>query len=110
MPSTAISARSPWAILAVLCLAVLTINFSATIMNVALPTLVGELGASNRDLQWIVDGFNLTFAAFVLAAGSLSDRFGRKRALVVGLAIFGAAGFGGSTSGDASTRSSPGGR
>jgi EmrB/QacA subfamily drug resistance transporter len=80
-----------WPILAVLCLAVFVINLDVTIVNAALPTLVRELGASTRELQWIVDAYNLAFAALVLAAGSVSDRYGRRGALVVGLAIFGSA-------------------
>jgi EmrB/QacA subfamily drug resistance transporter len=80
-----------WRVLVVLCIAVFAINVDTTIVNVALPTLVKQLGASTSGLQWIVDAYNLTFAAFVLAAGSLSDRFGRKGALVVGLIIFGVA-------------------
>jgi EmrB/QacA subfamily drug resistance transporter len=77
--------------LAVVCLAVLVINLDTTIVNVALPSLVRQLHASNSELQWVVDAYNLTFAAFVLAAGSLSDRFGRKGALLLGLAMFGIA-------------------
>jgi EmrB/QacA subfamily drug resistance transporter len=76
-------------VLAVLCLAVFAINVDTTIVNVALPSLVRELGASTSSLQWIVDAYNLAFAALVLAAGSLSDRFGRKGALLLGLFIFG---------------------
>jgi MFS family permease len=53
--------------------------------------LVRQLHASNSQLQWVVDAYSLTFAAFVLAAGSLSDRFGRKGALLTGLTIFGVA-------------------
>jgi EmrB/QacA subfamily drug resistance transporter len=78
-----------WRILAVLCLAVFAINVDTTLVNVTLPTLVRELHASTSQLQWVVDAYNLTFAALVLAAGSLSDRFGRKGALAGGLAIFG---------------------
>ena len=66
------------------------INLDTTIVNVALPTLVRELHASNSQLQWVVDAFNLLFAGSVLAAGSLSDRFGRKGMLLAGLAVFGA--------------------
>ncbi|MGQ0845319.1 MAG: DHA2 family efflux MFS transporter permease subunit [Sporichthyaceae bacterium] len=86
-----VGSRHPWLILAVVCLSVYVINLDITIVNAALPTLVDELGATNRDLQWIVDAYNLTFAGFVLAAGSLADRYGRRGALVVGLSIFGAA-------------------
>ena len=75
-------------ILASVCLAALTINLDTTIVNVALPTLARELDASTRDLLWIVDGYNLSFAALVLAMGSLSDRWGRRPALMVGLSGF----------------------
>ena len=77
--------------LAVLCLAAFTINVDTTIVNIALPSLVRQLDASTRQLQWVVDAYTLTFAALVLAAGSLSDRYGRKGALLAGLAVFGVA-------------------
>jgi len=83
--------RNRWLILAVLCSAVFTILVDTNIVNVALPSLVGELDASNRDLLWIVDAYNLFFAAFVLAAGSLADRYGRRRMLLAGLTVFGLA-------------------
>ncbi|WP_148616072.1 MFS transporter [Nocardioides rubriscoriae] len=82
-------ARKPL-ILATVCLAALTINLDTTIVNVALPSLARELDAGTRDLLWVVDGYNLAFAALVLAMGSLSDRFGRRPSLVVGLAAFAA--------------------
>jgi EmrB/QacA subfamily drug resistance transporter len=77
-------------VLLTLCLAAFTINLDTTIVNVTLPTLVRDLNASTRQLQWIVDSYNLVFAALVLAAGSISDRFGRKGALLTGLGIFAA--------------------
>ena len=83
------AAQRPGAVLAVMCLAVFTINVDTTIVNVTLPTLVAELGATTRDLQWIVDSYLLVFAALVLAGGSLSDRFGRRAVLVAGLLVFG---------------------
>ncbi|KQP27568.1 MFS transporter [Aeromicrobium sp. Leaf272] len=76
-------------ILLTVCLATLTINLSTMIVNIALPSLADELDAGTRDLLWIVDGYNLAFASLVLAMGSLSDRFGRRPALVLGLAGFG---------------------
>jgi EmrB/QacA subfamily drug resistance transporter len=85
-------------VLLALCSAVFVVNVSTTIVNIALPTLVDELGASTRDLLWIVDAFNLAFAALVLAAGSLSDRFGRKPFLLAGLAVFFAASLAGAWS------------
>ena len=78
-------------ILLSLLLAALVINLETTMVNVALPTLVRELHATDTQLQWVVDTYNLVFAALLLTAGSLSDRFGRKGWLLAGLAIFGTA-------------------
>src|SRR5215208_6711855 len=78
-------------ILASLLLAAFTINVDTTIVNVALPTLLRELHASTTELVWIVDAYNLVFAALILAAGNLGDRVGRKGVLLVGLGIFGLA-------------------
>src|ERR1700736_5853671 len=83
--------RSRPVILASLLLAAFAINLDITIVNVALPSLVRELHATNSQLQWVVDAYSLVFAALILAAGSLSDRFGRKGFLLCGLAVFGAA-------------------
>jgi EmrB/QacA subfamily drug resistance transporter len=76
-------------VLASLLLAAFVINLDTTIVNVALPTLVRELHATNSQLQWIVDAYNLVFAALLLVAGSLSDRLGRKGLLLAGLGLFG---------------------
>ena len=78
-------------ILVTLCLAALIINLDTTIVNVALPALVRQTGATTTDLQWVVDAYNLAFAALILAAGSLADRLGRKGMLLAGLGVFGAA-------------------
>jgi EmrB/QacA subfamily drug resistance transporter len=78
-------------ILGSLLLAAFAINLDTTIVNVALPSLVRQLHASTSQLQWVVDAFNLLFAASVLAFGSLSDRFGRKGMLIAGLSVFGVA-------------------
>jgi EmrB/QacA subfamily drug resistance transporter len=82
------SASSRGAILAAVCLSTFAINIDTTIINVALPSLTRELGAQTTDLQWIVDGYSLSFAALVLAAGSLGDRHGRRPALLIGLVGF----------------------
>jgi len=84
------TAHKGW-ILATVCAAVLAINLDTTIVNVALPSISRELSAGTRQLQWVVDGYNLAFAGLVLAAGSLSDRFGRRPALITGLIGFAAA-------------------
>lgn len=78
-----------WKILGVLCLAVFTIVLDGTIVNVALPTFVRELGATTSELQWIVDAYVLVFAGLLMAAGSLGDRLGRKGMLQAGLLLFG---------------------
>lgn len=78
-----------WWVLVTLCLSLLVITLDNTILNVALPTLVDELDATNSQLQWIVDGYTLVFAGLLLTAGSLGDRLGRKEALQIGLVIFG---------------------
>src|SRR6266487_4491818 len=87
---------SKTAVLLTLCLAALIINIDVTIVNVTLPSLVRQLGATTTSLQWIVDAYTLMFAALILAAGSLSDRVGRKGVLLVGLGVFAAGSLAGS--------------
>jgi EmrB/QacA subfamily drug resistance transporter len=87
--------RRRWFTLAVLCMCLFVIVLDNSILNVAIPTLArakdaGGLGASNAELQWIVDSYTLVFAGLLLTAGSLGDRFGRYRFLTIGLCIFGA--------------------
>jgi ABC-type Fe3+-hydroxamate transport system substrate-binding protein len=87
--------RRRWWALAVLCLSVIITGLGNSILNVALPSLArpanaGGLGATEGDLQWIVDASTLVFAGLLLWAGSLGDRFGRYGALTVGLVVFGA--------------------
>ncbi|GJF30552.1 MFS transporter [Kitasatospora sp. NE20-6] len=84
----ALTSRRRLLVLATVCLAAFAINLDTTIVNVALPELSRQLDATTRDLQWVVDGYNLAFAALVLTAGSLGDRFGRRPALLLGLAGF----------------------
>src|SRR4051794_24237231 len=78
-----------WQALGVLALSLLIVTMGNTILNVGLPTIRADLDASSSQLQWIVDGYLLVFAGLLLAAGSLGDRFGRRRALIVGLVLFG---------------------
>ena len=80
-----------WWTLVVLCFSLLVIGLDNTILNVALPTVQEDLGASASQLSWIVDSYMLVFAAVLLTAGALGDRFGRKRALTFGLVVFGLA-------------------
>ena len=77
-----------WQALGVLALSLLVITMGNTILNVGLPSIREELGATSSQLQWIVDSYVLVFAGLLLAAGSLGDRFGRRRALASGLVVF----------------------
>lgn len=79
-----------WYVLLVICISLLVISLDNTILNVALPSIAGQLDASASDLQWIVDSYVLVFASLLLTMGSVSDKYGRKRMLQVGLILFGA--------------------
>jgi EmrB/QacA subfamily drug resistance transporter len=86
-----VSARQRWLALGVLCLSLLAIVIDNTIVNVALPTLAHDLDADVSQLQWVVDAYTLVFAGLLLLAGAVGDRFGRRRTLLGGLAVFGVA-------------------
>ncbi|HEX8205018.1 MAG TPA: MFS transporter [Solirubrobacteraceae bacterium] len=89
MPSTPTPDPRRWWILGALSLALLVIGVDNTILNVAIPTIERDLGASTGAMQWIVDSYMLVFAGLLLTMGSLGDRFGRRRALFTGLVLFG---------------------
>jgi EmrB/QacA subfamily drug resistance transporter len=82
--------RKWWTLIAV-SVATFMLLLDITVVNVALPSIRKDLGASFSDLQWVVDAYSLTLAALVLTAGSLADRLGRRRLFAVGLTIFSAA-------------------
>jgi EmrB/QacA subfamily drug resistance transporter len=104
--------RRRWSTLAVLVTSVFLVVVDNTIVNVALPTLSRELEADTSQLQWIVDAYALVFAGLLLAFGSLGDRYGRKGALQLGLALFAAtsvwAAFSGSAEGLIAARAAMG--
>ena len=81
--------RRPNIALAAVLLCAFAVNLDVTMVNVVLPTLVRHLHASTSQLQWIVDAYTLVFASLVMAGGSLSDRFGRRRLLILGLVVYG---------------------
>ncbi|MFC3978636.1 MFS transporter [Streptosporangium jomthongense] len=80
-----------WLILGVLCLSLLVLVVDNGILNLAIPSLMRELGATPADIQWIINAYMLAFAGVLLTVGALSDRYGRRRFLVIGLALFGGA-------------------
>jgi MFS transporter, DHA2 family, multidrug resistance protein len=86
--SAAGSDRRWWALVA-MAASVLVVGLDLTVLNLALPTIATQLHASNGDLQWFSDAYSLVLAAAILPAGRLGDRFGRKRVLLVALALFG---------------------
>jgi EmrB/QacA subfamily drug resistance transporter len=91
-----------WALVAIV-LCTLTLGFDTTILNVGLPTLAAELDAGTSQLQWIVDAYVLVFAGLILPMGALGDRFGRKRLMLIGLALFAAASLAATYAGSAET-------
>ena len=80
-----------WLILIVLCLATLVLVVDNMVLTVAVPSLTESLHASAQNIQWVLDSYILVFAGLLLTTGSLSDRFGRRRVLIIGLAVFGLA-------------------
>ncbi|MEU8791877.1 MFS transporter [Streptomyces sp. NPDC048643] len=78
-----------WLILGVICLAQLTVLLDNTVLNVAIPSLTRELDAATSDIQWMINAYSLVQSGLLLTAGSAADRYGRKKMLVSGLALFG---------------------
>src|SRR5262249_9995569 len=87
---TTLGARRWWALGAIV-ISLLTIGFDTTILNVPRPTLATAVNAGTDQLQWIVDSYVLVLAGLLLPMGVLGDRYGRKRLLLTGLALFGGA-------------------
>jgi len=75
-------------ILAICCMSLFIVGIDATIVNVALPSIQRELGATVSGLQWVIDAYTLVLASFLLLAGSTADRIGRRRIFQIGLACF----------------------
>lgn len=92
-------------LLVLLCVSVpsFMINLDSNVVAVSLPTIARSLRADFADLEWVISAYVLTFAALLLPAGTLADRYGRKRTLIAGLAIFTAASFFCGAAGDATT-------
>ena len=90
LPREAIEAHPRrWSILFVLCTSLVLVFITVSSVNVALPSMQTELGASGSDLQWISDSYILAFAGLLLPFGALGDRWGRKEVLLAGIVVFG---------------------
>ena len=76
----------------------------ATVVNTALPFIARDFGASNSALQWIVNSYSLVVAGFLLLGGTFGDRFGRKKAMIGGVVMFGAASLGAALSPDSASQ------
>ena len=83
------SLRAAWIPLAALCLAFFVEMVDNTLLSIALPTIGRDLGSGTTALQWVTGAYSLTFGGLLLTAGSMADRLGRRRVLLVGLAAFG---------------------
>jgi EmrB/QacA subfamily drug resistance transporter len=81
-------ARRWWALL-VLCLSLLIIVMANTALTVAAPDMTQDLGLSSADLQWVIDGYTVPYAALMLLLGAIGDKYSRRGALVLGLVVFG---------------------
>jgi EmrB/QacA subfamily drug resistance transporter len=77
-----------WLVLGICCTSILLSSLDVSIVNVALPSIHRDLGASLDDLQWIVDAYSLVIACLLMLSGSMADRFGRRRVFLVGLVVF----------------------
>src|SRR5258708_11704804 len=86
-------ARDPrrWWILIVLCLSALVLVIDGMALTIAVPRMTEAIDASAQDVQWILDSYILVFAGLLLTSGSLGDRFGRRKIMIIGLLLFGAA-------------------
>ena len=84
-PRTYPSLKAAWVPLAALCLAFFVEMVDNTLLSIALPTIGRDLGGDTTSLQWIAGAYSLTFGGLLLTAGSIADRFGRRRVLQIGL-------------------------
>src|SRR6266536_3662167 len=83
-----LSDRNRWLALYVLCLGSLMIVLDSTIVNVALPSIKGDLGFSETSLAWVVNAYLLTYGGFLLLGGRLGDLFGHRRLFLSGITLF----------------------
>ena len=81
-------AINPWVVLTLVCMAQFMVILDATVVNVALPSIKRGLSFTDADLQWIVNGYTLTFGGFLLLGGRAGDLFGRQRIFIAGLVVF----------------------
>jgi EmrB/QacA subfamily drug resistance transporter len=81
--------QNRWLVLGVMCISLFIISIDITVLNLALPSIAAEFKATVGELQWVVNAYNLIFASLLITTGALGDRYGRRRLLIIGLALFG---------------------
>jgi MFS transporter, DHA2 family, methylenomycin A resistance protein len=81
----------PRLVLVIMCAGMFLVLLDVTVVNVAVPSITSDLRTTTAGIQWVVDGYTVTLASLLLAGGALGDRIGHRQAVVIGLAIFGAA-------------------
>lgn len=81
--------KKRWFILGVMCIVLFIISIDNTVLNLALPSIANDFEATASQLQWVVDAYTLIFASLLITTGAIGDRYGRKRSLIIGLALFG---------------------
>lgn len=82
------TSRTKWLGLVAISLAVAIIIADSTIVNVAIPSIVDELGISSTQVQWVQESYTLVFAALLLMFGTIADRIGRRKLLTMGVIVF----------------------
>src|SRR4029450_12785850 len=88
LPPMAADERRRWLALYVLCVGMLMIVLDATIVNVALPTIQEDLGFSQNDLAWVINGYLIAFGGLLLLSGRIGDLIGQRRVFLIGLGVF----------------------
>src|SRR5262245_58231379 len=86
--ASSLSSRRGVAILILLCLVQFMDILDASILNIALPSIKRDLGFTQENLQWVVNGYILTYGGFLLLGGRVADLLGRRRVMVTGLVVF----------------------
>ncbi len=81
--------KNRWLVLGVMCISLFITSIDTTVLNLALPSIASDFKATTGELQWVIDAYGLIFASLLITTGTLGDRFGRRRLLIIGLSLFG---------------------
>ncbi|KNX38646.1 MFS transporter [Luteipulveratus halotolerans] len=84
-----LDSRGRWTVVAICCMSLFIVGIDTSGLNLALPSIQADLSASYSQLQWVIDAYTLVLASLLMLAGSMADRFGRRRVFRIGLTLFG---------------------